>query len=116
MYLLKTKTIIIVLLVLLAFILRIYKVTEIPSSLNWDEVSIGYNAFSILKTGKDEWSRLLPVHFEAYGEYKLPMQIYLSIPGIFFFGLNDFGMRITPVIYGALTVAVVFLLTNAIFG
>lgn len=112
----KLKIGIVILFVLLAFALRIYKVTEIPTSLNWDEVSIGYNAFSILETGKDEWSRLFPVHFEAYGEYKLPMQIYLSIPAIFFFGLDDFGIRITPVIYGSLTVAVVFFLAEAIFG
>lgn len=102
--------------VLLAFFLRFYKVTEIPPSLNWDEVSIGYNAFSILRTGKDEWNQSFPVHFKAYGEYKLPVQIYASIPGIYFFGLNELGVRITPVIYGTLTVLVMFFLGRAIFA
>lgn len=99
----------------LAFILRIYKVTEIPPALNWDEVSIGYNAYSILRTGRDEWGEFLPLHFQSFGEYKLPAQIYASIPAIAVFGLNDFGVRITPVIYGTITVGVLYFLTREIF-
>lgn len=98
-----------------AFTLRFYRVTEIPPSLNWDEVSIGYNAYSILKTGRDEWGRLFPIHFRAYGEYKLPAQVYASIPGIAIFGLNELGVRITPIIYGTLTVILLFFLTKALF-
>jgi len=107
--------IVLFLIVVLAFFLRFYKVTENPPALNWDEVSIGYNAYSILKTGKDEWNQQLPIHFKAYGEYKLPVQIYASIPGIYFFGLNELGIRITPVIYGTLTVVVLFFLGYALF-
>lgn len=104
------------LILLVAFFLRIYRVTEIPPSLNWDEASIGYNAYSILKTGKDEWGESFPLHFKSYGEYKLPAQIYASIPGIYFFGLNEFGVRITPVVYGTLTVLLTFLLARSLFG
>lgn len=101
--------------VLLSFFLRFNKVTEDPPALNWDEVSIGYNAYSILKTGKDEWNQPFPIHFKAYGEYKLPVQIYGSIPGIYLFGLNELGVRITPVIYGTLTVLLLFFLGKALF-
>ncbi len=107
--------ILLVTIILLAFLLRFYRVTEIPPALNWDEVSIGYNAYSILKTGKDEWGKTLPIHFKAYGEYKLPAQIYLSIPGIYIFGLNELGVRITPVLYGTLTVAIMFFLGRRLF-
>ena len=110
----KHKVILILLLiVVLAFFLRFYRVTEIPPALNWDEISIGYNAYSILKTGKDEWGQFLPIHFKAYGEYKLPVQIYASIPGIAIFGLNELGVRITPVLYGTLTVLLLFFLVRA---
>src|SRR3990167_5517173 len=102
--------------IVLAFFLRFYKITQIPPSLNWDEVAIGYNAYSILKTGKDEWGQFLPVHFKSYGEYKLPAQIYASIPGIAVFGLNELGVRITPVVYGTLTVLLLYFLTRALFG
>lgn len=99
----------------LAFVLRFYRVSEDPPSLNWDEVSIGYNAYSILKTGRDEWGQFLPIHFKSYGEYKLPVQIYASIPGIAIFGLNELGVRITPVVYGTLTVLLLFFLARALF-
>jgi len=38
--------------------LRLYKIDSNPPALNWDEVSHGYNAFSILRTGADEWGFL----------------------------------------------------------
>lgn len=106
------KKIILVFVAILAFTLRFYKVAQIPPSLNWDETSIAYNAYSILKTGRDEWGKFLPIHFKAYGEYKLPAQVYASIPGIAIFGLNELGVRITPVIYGTLTVFFLFLLAK----
>src|SRR5258708_4771339 len=109
------KKVLLAAIIFLAFFLRFYKVTDDPPSLNWDEVSIAYNAYSIMKTGRDEWGQFLPIHFKSYGEYKLPVQIYGSIPGIAIFGLNELGVRITPVIYGTLTVLVIFLLGWEIF-
>jgi len=103
------------LILFLAFSLRFIKVTSIPPSLNWDETSIGYNAYSILKTGRDEWGEFMPVHFKSFGEYKLPAQIYASIPAIAIFGLNEFGVRITPVIYGTLSVLLLYLLAQELY-
>ncbi len=111
----KKELLVLIFIILLAFGLRFYRIDSVPPSLNWDEVSIGYNAYSILKTGRDEWGQLFPVHFEAYGEYKLPAQIYLSIPGILIFGLNELGVRITPVLYGSATVVVIYFLGRLIF-
>lgn len=110
----QTK-LILLLVVLLAFFLRFNQVTSDPPALNWDEVSIGYNAYSVLKTGHDEWNQLFPIHFKAFGEYKLPGQIYFSIPGIWLFGLNELGVRITPVVYGTLTVLLLFLLVKQLW-
>ncbi len=112
----KLHWVLLAVIVVLAFGLRVYRVTDIPPSLNWDEVSIGYNAYSILKTGHDEWGEFLPLHFKSYGEYKLPVQIYGSIPAIALLGLNDFSVRITPVIYGTLTILATYFLVMALFG
>jgi len=109
------KLLLVLVILFIALFLRLYRVTEVPPALNWDEVSIGYNAYSILKTGRDEWGRFLPLHFKSYGEYKLPAQIYASIPAIAIFGLNDFGVRVTPVIYGTLTVLLLYFLANDLF-
>ncbi|MBU2577901.1 hypothetical protein KKA69_03645, partial [Patescibacteria group bacterium] len=70
--------ILLVLILFFSFLVRIYSLEKIPPSLNWDEVSHGYNAYSIIKTGKDEWGITLPLIFRAYGDYKLPFYIYLT--------------------------------------
>lgn len=100
---------------LFAFALRLWQISEIPPALNWDEVSIAYNAYSVLKTGRDEWGQFLPLQFKAFGEYKLPVHIYASIPGIMAFGLTEMGVRITPVVYGTLTVLLFYLLAYEMF-
>ena len=94
---------------------RFFWLTKSPPALNWDEVSIGYNAYSILKTGRDEWGKPFPLFFKAYGEYKLPGMIYASIPAIALFGLNDFAVRFTPAVIGVIAVYVLYLLGKELF-
>ncbi len=47
---------------ILAFILRFYKLGTIPKGLDWDENSNAYNAYSILKTGRDEYGKFFPLY------------------------------------------------------
>ncbi len=101
-----------ILILVVAALLRFVGLTRSPAALNWDEVSIGYNAYSVLKTGRDEWGEFLPLSFQAFGENKLPGMIYASIPAIALFGLNDFGVRATPALVGVLTVYLVYLLAK----
>src|SRR4030066_1322086 len=72
-------------------ITRIFKIAEIPPSVYWDEASIGYNAFSIATDLKDEWGEKLPLHFRAFGEFKLPVYIYSVVQIVTLFGLNAFS-------------------------
>ena len=100
---------------LIAVFFRFFHLTSSPPGLNWDEVSIGYNAYSILKTGRDEWGEFLPLSFKAFGEHKLPGMIYASIPGIAIFGTTDLGVRVTPALIGVLAVYLIYLLGNKLF-
>ena len=65
----KQKNIWILFVVFFGAALRFWKLGELPPSLNWDEVSHGYNAYSILKTGMDEWGVRLPLIFKAFVDY-----------------------------------------------
>lgn len=100
---------------ILALFLRFYRIETAPPSLNWDEVSHGYNAYSLLKTGRDEWGTLWPTIFPAYGDYKLPVYIYLTAVSEKIFGLNELGIRFPSAFAGVLTVIFVFLLGKTIF-
>ena len=101
--------------VLVAIVVRFLWLGEIPPSLNWDEVSHGYNAYSILKTSKDEWGNMLPIIFRAYGDYKLPVYIYLTALAELFFGLNYFSVRLISVIAGIGSVIFTYLLVKRYF-
>lgn len=90
----------VLLLILLFFLVtRLYKIGEIPPSVYWDEASIGYNAYSIIQTGKDEWGKLFPIDFEAFGEYKLPVYIYTTALFAKILGLNEFAVRVPAVMF-----------------
>ena len=106
----------IILILLLAAGFRFYKLTEVPPSLNWDEVSHGYNAYSILKSGKDEWGKFLPTIFRAYGDYKLSVYVYLTSLSVGLFGLNAFAVRLPSVLAGLVIVLFTYKLTDEIFS
>lgn len=95
---------------------RLYKITEIPGSLYWDEASIGYNAYSILQDGKDEWGNFLPLHFRAFGEFKLPVYIYSVALSEKIFGMGTFAVRFPSVIFSAISLVLVYLITSKIFN
>lgn len=101
-----------VLICLLFLFTRLYKIAEIPSSVYWDEASIGYNAYSVLKTGKDEWGNFLPIHFRAFGEFKLPVYIYSVIPFISIFGLNELSVRLPAVLFSLGIIILTYLLAK----
>src|SRR3989344_4133954 len=99
-----------------AFFIRAYKVTSVPPSLSWDEVSIGYNAYSILKTGRDEHGRFLPIDtFVGYGDYKPPLAIYLTVPFVAVFGLTELAVRLPSVIAGTLAILLTYFLARELF-
>lgn len=94
----------------MAFILRFYQVAEKPHDLYIDEVSIGYNAYSILKTGKDEYGIFLPLFFKSLGDYKLPVYVYLTALSEAVFGKNALAVRMPSVFFGSLTILFFILL------
>lgn len=110
------STIIIVsLIIILGLFLRTYKLGDIPAGFFCDEASIGYNAYSLLHTGKDEYSISFPIFFKAFGEYKNPIQIYSTVPFIAAFGLNEVAARLPSTIYGILCLIAIYALTNELF-
>ncbi len=108
--------IVLICIVVIACIVRVWKVTSDPPALSWDEVSIGYNAYSILKTGKDEHGRFMPLDtFVGYGDYKPPVAIYLTVPFVAIFGLNELAVRLPSVLFGTATVLLVYFLVRELF-
>lgn len=106
----------IVLITFFALGLRVYKLGQFPVGFLWDEAALGYNAYSILKTGKDEYGQLFPIIFKSFGDYKPGFYVYLTIPSILLFGLNEFAVRMPSALFGTLTVLIMYLLVKECVG
>lgn len=101
--------------ILLAAFLRLYKLGEIPNGLYQDETAIGYNAYSMLKTGRDEHGIKFPLYFKSFGDYKLPVYIYLTTASVKLFGLSEFAVRLPSAFFGTLTVPLMYFLVYSLF-
>src|SRR3989344_497290 len=110
----STKTLVLIL--TLAALTRLIGISTFPPSLNWDEISHGYNAYSIFKTGKDEWGVIMPSILKAYGDYKLPVYTYISSFFISLLGLTPVAVRITSALSGIGLVITTFFLTLRLLG
>ena len=108
------KKYLLIIILLLAAVLRFYKLDSYPA-LNADEAAIGYNAYSLIQTGKDEHGNPWPVHFQSFGDYKPGLYFYLVLPFVKVLGLNELAVRIPGATLGVLTVLVVYLLVGELF-
>lgn len=104
-----------ILIIVLAFILRFYQLGQNPPSLDWDETAHGYNAYSILKTGRDEYGYKMPLFFRSFDDYKPPLYTYLVVPAVAIFGLNDFAVRFPSALLGVFAVLFTYLMAKELF-
>jgi len=99
----------------IAIVLRLYKLGEYPIHLTNDEAAIGYNAYSILKTARDEHGEFLPIIFKSFGDWKPGLYIYATVPSVWLFGINEFATRLPSAIAGIISVYLVYLLCKKLF-
>ncbi len=112
----KSSTSWLFLIIILACVLRFYNLSSIPNGFSDDEAAFGYNAYSILKTGTDEWGKYLPLTtFKSFGDYKLPVYFYMTAASISVFGLTEFATRFPTAIFGVLSVIATYLLVKKLF-
>jgi 4-amino-4-deoxy-L-arabinose transferase-like glycosyltransferase len=106
----KNKSILLLfVLTVIGGIIRLGNLGINPPELNVDEVSIGYNAYSILKTGKDEYGNFLPLSIKSLGDYKPPVYIYLASVSEAIWGLNEFAVRFPSAFFGTLSIPLFYL-------
>ncbi len=99
----------------LAAILRLWGLGTNPPHLTNDEAALGYNAYSILKTARDEHGEFLPIIFKSFGDWKPGLYIYATVPFVATLGLNEFSTRAASALSGVLAVLLVYLIGQSLF-
>lgn len=106
------KKVLLIIVLLLALFLRVWRLDKVPPGLFGDEVDVGYLAYSLLKTQKDIKGNFLPVYLDSLAEARAPLQMYMTAPFLAIFGVNEWGVRMTPVFFGILSIYFIYLLTE----
>ncbi|MFC1625717.1 ArnT family glycosyltransferase [Patescibacteria group bacterium] len=107
----NTKLILLVILFIASF-LRLWKISVNPPSLFGDELDVGYQAYSILKTGRDYYGNFMPIHFHSLAEWRTPLYLYSTVPTVAVFGISPLGVRLPAAIFGIMGVLAIYLLIS----
>jgi 4-amino-4-deoxy-L-arabinose transferase-like glycosyltransferase len=102
---------------LLAAVLRLYALGDVPAGLYCDEAGNGWNAYALGTAGIDENGTHWPLYVWSFAtSYKNPAFIYASILPVKLLGLSEFSVRLTAALFGIATVAAMFCLGRALFA
>ena len=93
--------------------LNLFQKQTTQACMNADEAAHGYNAFSLLQTGRDEYGKPFPLRFQSFGEYKMPLYTYAIVPFVAIMGLTLDAVRTPNTLMSLLfPLAVYFLAVN----
>jgi 4-amino-4-deoxy-L-arabinose transferase-like glycosyltransferase len=92
--------------------LRFAALERVPAALNVDEALNGYEAYSLLETGRDEWGTPWPVLIRGFNDYRRPAIVYTAIPVVAMLGLSTFSIRATAATWGILTILLTYCLAR----
>lgn len=102
--------------ILLGIVLRLALLNKAPPALFGDEVDVGYQAYSILKTGKDYMGQPWPLSFHSLADWRTPLYLYATVPFVVIFGLTEWAVRLPAAIFGILTLPLFYFLVQKLFN
>lgn len=112
------KLFLIFLSILFLSILFTYRLTDVPPGINGDEGSLGYNAASIAKTGKDSEGRFLPLFSKSRDsmDWKQPITLYSTVLVFKLIGISYFSLRFTSFLIIIVAAFSIFYLIRELMG
>ncbi len=111
----KKRLFLLLAIIFLAVVLRVYQLSHVPPSASLDEASIGWNAYSILNTGADEYGYKFPILLRAYDDWRPALYVYLVIPFIKLLGLSVIAVRLPSVILEIFAILATYFLVKELF-
>jgi hypothetical protein len=96
--------------------LRVVRLDQSPPGLNQDEACNGYDAYCILKTGRDQHGNFLPLTMQGFNDYRMPLFDYSLVPFVAAFGLKPASVRLCAAMWGAVDVLMIATLAGLLLG
>lgn len=107
-----------ILLTVLLFLFFTYKLTEVPSGINLDEVQYGYNGILLANTWHDQNGRFLPPFIldPKHEAWYPPYMQYLIVISFKIFGPSIWALRLPTAILSTLSAFLIFYLAKLIWN
>jgi len=109
----KKNVIVLTLILLLGFLVRIYRITALP--MYGDELTMVYDTYSILKTGKDSTGQIFPLTFKM-GAGRPGGYIYASVPFVYLFCPTEWGVRSLSLLSSMGIIVLMYFLGKKLFS
>src|SRR5260370_17176755 len=74
--------------------IRVARLDKMPPALNQDEACDGYDAYSILTTGRDHHGNFMPIVMQGFNDYRMPLLQYSLVPLVAPFHLQTKFLRL----------------------
>jgi 4-amino-4-deoxy-L-arabinose transferase-like glycosyltransferase len=112
----RTEIVALVGVLLVAAVFRLPALDSVPNGLFLDEASRGYDAYSLLLTGCDQFGVPWPLFAEGLDDYTPALYTLLVVPSVALLGLDVVAVRLPAALVGVATVGMTYLAGRAYFG
>ena len=96
--------------------LRVVGLDRVPPGLYADEACNGYDAYSLLLTGRDHHGNFLPLVFQGFNDNRMPLFDYSLVPLIGAFGLSSDVVRMGAALWGTADLVAIVMLAYLMLG
>lgn len=110
------KKLFLIAILILAAYLRLWNLESVPPSASMDEASIGYNAYSVLKIGVDEYGTFPLISQRAYDDWRRSLYLLLVVPFVALLNLQVVAIRLPAAILSIVTIWAVYRIVRALFS
>jgi 4-amino-4-deoxy-L-arabinose transferase-like glycosyltransferase len=107
---------VIVVALVVAVLLRLPMLGEVPNGFFLDEASRGYDAYALLLTGADQYGVRWPLFAEGLDDFTPTLYTLLLIPAVAGLGLSETAVRLPAALAGVLTVFTTYLCGRRLIG
>lgn len=100
----------------IAFFVRFYKLSQVPSALYYDEIDLGYQIRSYQQTGKDYRGELTPFYARSFNTDKTPLPIWFSLAFSNLSSTPEVQVRTGTAVAGVLVTIMAMGITSLLFS